>query len=315
VFPPVDAVDAETLVTADGHLVYYESFGNPDGVPIVFLHGGPGSGASVNQRRLLDPALFRAVIVDQRGTGRSRPLASDPGASRDTNTTQLLISDLEAIREHLGIERWVLAGFSWGTTLGLAYALAHRDRCRGLLLALVTTTSAREVRWITRDVGEIFPREYERFVAFIPDALRALPNVTAYAEMLWGSDVELAERAAVEWCRWEDAHVSLAPGHRPNPRYEDPEFRLRFARLVTHYWSHAAFVEEDALLLGSAELSGLPVILVHGRFDVSSPLSTAWRLHHAIDTSELHILDESGHGDGSDFMPTVLAALDRLGRS
>ena len=311
---PVATVQSYILETSDGHRVYYEAFGNPLGVPIVYLHGGPGSGASVNQRRLFDPDLFHVVMVDQRGSGRSRPLASEPDAVAATNTTQLLIEDLEAIRESLGFEDWLLAGFSWGTTLALAYAQAHPSRCRGLLAALVTTTSADEVRWITRDVGAIFPREYERFVTFIPEHLRDRPNVDAYAEMLWGDDASLEADAAVEWCRWEDAHVSLAPGHVSNARFEDPEFQLRFARLVTHYWRHAAFLGENELLRNASVLDGKPITLIHGRFDVSSPLATAWSLHRSISSSELIVLEESGHGDGDDFMPTVLGALQRLGR-
>lgn len=308
-------VQTHTLHTTDGHDVYFEEFGNRRGVPLVLLHGGPGSGTSVNQRPFFDPALFRVVFVDQRGSGRSRPLAEEAGADPTTNTTHHLISDLEAIRERLAIDAWVLAGFSWGTTLALAYAESHPERCRGVMAALVTTTSAREVAWITDGVGVIFPREYERFVSHIPPALRQFRNVDAYATMLWGPDPDVAAAAAREWCAWEDAHVSLAPGHRPNPRFEDPAFRLRFARLVTHYWRHAAFLSEDQILRDAAILEGLPIHFIHGRFDVSSPLATAWHLHRAIASSELHVLDESGHGDGADFRPTCQDALRELARS
>lgn len=304
-------VDADVLVTDDGHRVYFETFGNAGGVPLLYLHGGPGSGASVNQRAFFDRDLFRVVFVDQRGSGRSRPLAED-ATDPSTNTTQHLIADCEAIRERLGIDRWVLAGFSWGTTLALAYAEAHPERCRGIMAALVTTTSAREVRWITADVGCLFPSEYDRFTSFVPAQLRHLPTVDAYAEMLWGPDEVLRAAAAREWCAWEDAHVSLAPGHRPNERFDDPAFRLRFARLVTHYWRHAAFLEDEQLIRDAHILSGRPVVLIHGRYDVSSPLATAWRLHREIAGSELHVLGESGHGDGSDFLPTCREALHQL---
>lgn len=312
-FEPVHAVQAASLATADGQHVYYEVFGNPRGIPLVFLHGGPGSGASVNQRRLFDPEVFRVVIVDQRGCGRSRPLAEEDDASGSLNTTPLLIEDLEAIREALGVDAWVLVGFSWGTTLAFAYALAHPERCRGIVAGLVTTGSAREVRWLTYDVGRIFPREYERFVGAIPGDLAHLSPVDAYASMLWGAGEERRGLAAREWCRWEDAHVSLAPGHRPNPRYDDPAFRLRFARLVTHYWRHDCFLGEDEILRRAGELDGMPVSLIHGRFDVSSPLETAWRLHRSLPSSELVVLGESGHGDGDDFVPAVLASLARYG--
>jgi proline iminopeptidase len=311
-----DVVSArsDVLTTADGHDVYFETFGNESGVPLLFLHGGPGSGCSVNQRRFFDGDTFRSVFIDQRGCGRSRPLAetvTDPS----TNTTQHLIADCEAIRERLGIDRWVVAGFSWGTTLALAYAQAHPERCRGVMAALVTTTSAREVRWLTTDVGCLFPAEYEQFTTFIPAHLRHLSNVEAYGEMLWGPDADEQAAAAREWCLWEDTHVSLAPGHAHNDRYDDPVFRLRFARLVTHYWRHAAFLDDEQLIRHASTLEGIPISLIHGRYDVSSPIETAWRLHQAIGSSELLILDESGHGDGSDFRPTCQGALQRLAQA
>jgi proline iminopeptidase len=169
-------------------------------------------------------------------------------------------------------------GLSWGTTLGLAYAQAHPGRVAALVLAAVTTTSRREVEWITHEVGRLFPEAWERFAAAVPDALRRLPLVDAYAALLADPDPAVRERAARAWCAWEDAHVSLTPGHRPNPRYADPAFRLRIARLVTHYWRHAAFLAEDQLLRDAPRLDDIPGVLIHGRYDVSSPLETAWRL-------------------------------------
>jgi proline iminopeptidase len=201
---------------------------------------------------------------------------------------------------------------SWGSTLGLAYAQAYAHRVGALVLALVTTTSRREVEWITHDVGRIFPREWHRFVTSVPDSLRHLPLTDAYATLLFDADPALRDRAAREWCAWEDAHVSLTPGHLPNPRYEDPEFRLRFARLVTHYWRHAAFLEEDQLLRDAATLNGIPGVLIHGRHDVSGPLDTAWQLSQRWSTSELHVLDDAGHGGGDTFVPTVVKALNRF---
>jgi len=315
-FAPVESVEEFSLHTDDGHRVYFERFGNPNGVPLVFLHGGPGSGASKNQRRLFDPQLFNVVIVDQRGSGRSWPLAEDPAADRSSNTTHHLIADLEQIRELLGIETWILAGFSWGTTLALAYACYHPGRVRGIMAALVTTTSRHEVKWITHDVGEIFPIEHHRFAAFVADTVDPnieLSIVSAYASILWGPHSDRREQAAIEWCRWEDAHVSLAPGHQHNTKYDDPDFRIRFARLVTHYWSNSAFLGDDFLLRLIPAISGIPMFFIHGKYDVSSPLSTAWRLSRSIDSAELIILDESGHGDGQDFLPAVLGSLRKLG--
>jgi proline iminopeptidase len=311
-FPPIDPYDSGLLDTGDGHQVYWECCGNPTGQPALYLHGGPGSGCTPGSRRLFDPDAYRAVLFDQRGCGRSRPLASEPDADLGTNTTAHLIADIEALRRYHGVDRWTILGLSWGSTLGLAYAQAHPQRVKALVLGPVTTTSRREVEWITRDVGRIFPREWGRFAAAVPEALRHLPPVDAYATLLFDADPAVREHAAREWCIWEEAHVSLAPGHRPNPRYDDAEFRLGFARLVTHYWRHAAFLEEDQLLRDAAKLDGIPGVLVHGRYDVSGPLETAWRLSLRWSTSELHVIDDAGHGDGNAFLAAILDALARF---
>ena len=257
-FPEIEPYDSGMLDVGDGHQVYWECCGNPAGKPALYLHGGPGSGCSPGQRRFFDPDAYRVVLFDQRGSGRSRPLASVPDADLSANTTPHLIADIEALRQLHGVERWTVLGMSWGTTLGLAYAQAHSRRVDALVLALVTTTSRREVEWITHDVGRIFPREWNRFVTAVPDTLRHLPLADAYATLLFDADPAVRDHAAREWCAWEDAHVSLTPGHLPNPRYDDPEFRLGFARLVTHYWRHAAFLGEEQLLHGAATLDGIP---------------------------------------------------------
>ena len=311
-FPPIAPYASGMLDVGDGHEIYWECCGNPDGKPALFLHGGPGSGCSVNQRRFFDPERYRAVLFDQRGCGRSRPLAGEPGADLSANTTHHLIADIEALRRLLDVDRWTILGVSWGTTLALAYAETHPQRVHALLLGFVTNTTRREVEWITHDVGRIFPREWDRFAAAVPEELRHLPLVDAYAEMLFDPDPAVREHAAREWCAWEDAHVSLTPGHQPSPRYQDPEFRLRFARLVTHYWRHAAFLEEDQLIRNAPVLDGIPGFLIAGRYDVSGPLETAWRMSKRWTTGELHILDDAGHGGGDTFTPLVIDALARF---
>lgn len=311
-FPAVEPFESGLLDVSDGHRVYFECVGQPGGKPALFLHGGPGSGCSLGARSFFDPAVYCAVLFDQRGTGRSRPLASDVDADLSTNTTANLIADIERLREHLGIERWAVLALSWGTTLALAYAQTHPKQVSALVLALVTTTSRREVDWITREVGCLFPREWRRFADAVPDSLRHLPLVDAYATLLFDHDRDVREHAAREWCAWEDAHVSLTPAHVPNPRFENAEFRLRFARLVTHYWRHAAFLEEEQLLRDAPILDGIPGILIHGRYDVSSPLETAWRLSQRWSTSHLHLLDDAGHGGGDTFFGTVTGALNRM---
>jgi proline iminopeptidase len=311
-FPAIEPRDTGMLAVGDAHEIYWERSGNPKGLPAVFLHGGPGSGARPNQRRIFDPDLYDAVLFDQRGAGRSRPLASDVDADLSSNTTQHLIADIEKLREHLGIERWTVLGMSWGSTLGLAYAEAHPDRVTALVVALVGTTTRREVEWITQDVGRIFPKEWDRFAGAVPPALRHLRLVDAYATLLFDPDPEVRDHAAREWCAWENAHVSLAPNYTPNPRYEDPEYRLRFARLVTHYWRNAAFLEEGQLLRDAAVLNGIPGALICGKYDVSGPLETAWRISQVWTTSRLEVIDDSGHGGGDAFLSAVIEALIEL---
>lgn len=304
-FAAIDPFDHGMLDVGDGQQIYWECCGNPEGAPVVYLHGGPGSGCTPGSRRLLDPAFYKIVLTDQRGCGRSRPPV-EKAADLEVNTTAHLIRDLECLRERLRIDRWTVLGASWGTTLGLAYAQQHPNRINAMVLACVTTTSSREVLWITRDVGRIFPEQWAQFAAIDPgDAAEDRRLVDVYAALVFSSDPEVRERAAREWCNWEDTHVSLVPGYRPNPRFEDKAFRLLFARLVTHYWRHAAFLTEGQLIRNASVLDGIPGALIHGRHDISSPLETAWNLHEAWRGSVLRVVDDAGHGGGS--MPAVIA--------
>ena len=311
-FPAVEPYDCGMLAVDAGHKVYWECCGNVAGLPALYLHGGPGGGFSPGQRRFFDPNAYRAVLFDQRGCGRSRPLASEADADLSANTTAHLIADIEALRRLQGVERWTILGLSWGTTLALAYAQAHPQRVKALVLGLVTTTSRREVEWITRDVGRIFPEEWERFATAIPETLRHLPLVDAYAALLFDADPAVRDHAARAWCAWEDSHISLTPGHQPNPRYADRDFRLGFARLVTHYWRHAAFLEDEQLIRDAATLNGIPGVLIHGRYDVSGPLEAAWRLSQRWSTCRLHVLDDAGHGGGDSLYASIVGALNEF---
>jgi proline iminopeptidase len=311
VYPECEATDSGHLEVGDGHTLYWETVGRSDGVPAVFLHGGPGAGCSRYARRYFNPAAYRAVLVDQRGCGRSRPLADGPGVDLRTNTTAHLIDDLERVREHLRVDRWVVVGVSWGVTLGLAYAQKHPGRVRAMVLAAVTSGERREIEWITRDMGRIFPREWEQFVDAVPPAERGGDLSAAYARLLADADPAVREHAARSWCVWEDTHVSLMPGWQPDPRYEDPVFRSVFSRLVTHYWSHGCFLSDGELLAGMHRLAGIPGVLIHGRYDVSSPPDVAWKLHRAWPGSELRLIDDAGHGGGG-FSANLAAALDNL---
>lgn len=308
-YPPVEPYETGLLPVTDGNVLYWEIVGNPDGVPAVYVHGGPGGGSSPGARRYFDPAAYRAVLFDQRGCGHSVPLADSPDVDLGANTTWHLVSDMEALREHLGIDRWVVAGTSWGVTLGLVYAQAHPGRVIAMVLAAVTSGTRRETEWITRDIGRVFPREWEAFAGGVPAAERGGDLAAAYARLLASPDPAVREEAARAWCAWEDTHVSLMPGWKPSPAYADSTFRSVFARLVTHYWSHGCFLPDGQVLAGMPRLAGIPATLIHGRYDVSGPADVAWQLHRAWPGSELILLDDAGHGGGT-FHEEVTRALN-----
>ncbi|WP_112133561.1 prolyl aminopeptidase [Glycomyces dulcitolivorans] len=312
-YPPIEPYEHGMLDVGDGDLVYWEACGDPGGKPALVLHGGPGSGSGPFWRRLFDPEAYRIVAFDQRGCGRSTPDAADPQTSLAANTTDHLIADIERLRAHLGIDRWLVIGGSWGVTLALAYAERHPASVSELVLFSVTNTTRREVEWVTRDMGRVFPEEWARFRDAVPETDRDGDLAAAYARMLADPDPAVREKAALEWCRWEDVHVSTAPGHRPDPRYEDPRFRMRFARLVTHYWANAAFVEDGALLRDAAKLNGIPGVLIHGRMDISSPADVAWNLAQVWQDAELVLISDEGHGASGDAtVEAIRRATDRF---
>lgn len=309
VFPPIEPHACGLLAVGDDNEIYWEASGRPDGIPVLHLHGGPGAGLGPGgYRRRVDPSTHLVVGLDQRGCGRSRPLVTDRAADLGTNTTSELIEDVEALRRHLGIETWLVDGVSWGTTLALAYAQAHPTRTTGLVLTAVTTTSTTEVEWLTEAMGRVFPREWESFADAV-DRREGERLVDAYARALTSTDAQVRQAAARAWCTWEDVHVSLAPGHRPDPRFDDPHIRAVLATLITHYWSHAGFGGDD-ILGRMSRIADIPGVLVHGRWDVSSPLATAWELHRRWPASQLVVVDE-GHG-GLEMMAEATAAITGL---
>ncbi len=312
-FPPIAPFATGHLPLSDGQTLYWETSGNPTGRPAVYLHGGPGGGIMTRYRQHFDPARWLVVGFEQRGCGRSLPLATDPAHDLAANTTQTLIADLEALRTHLGVESWLVYGASWGTTLALAYAQAHPERVSGLVLAAVTTTSRFEVAWVTEQMRRIFPCEWDALAAAMAPA-PGQPLIEACHDRITSPDPLVRERAARAWCTWEDVHMSLAPDHRPNERFEDPAFRLLFATLVIRYWRHAGFIEGEGLLAGMGRIAHLPGVLIHGKLDVSSPLETAWDLHRAWPGSRLVVVDQDGHG-GEAMANEVTRAVATLGES
>ncbi|KMO42684.1 proline iminopeptidase [Methylobacterium tarhaniae] len=294
---PAPLIDCGLLTVADGDRIYWETSGHPDGRPALYLHGGPGSGLKTGgYRRHFDGARYRVVGIDQRGCGRSRPLATQDLARLSRNTTQTLIADIEAVRRHLGIESWLVSGASWGTTLALAYAQRHPDRVRALVLAAVTTTSRDEITWITETVGRVFPEAWQAFVE--ASGRRGDERIVdAYARRLVGSDASDRGRAARDWNAWEAMHVSLDPSSPQGPLPNDPERNAVFATLVTHYWANDGFLRgPDAILAGMDHLRAIPGVLIHGRRDISGPAVTAWQLHRLWPASRLCIVEAEGHG-------------------
>jgi proline iminopeptidase len=301
-YPPIEPYDTGMLDVGDANFVYYEACGNPGGKPAVVVHGGPGSGCTAGQREYFDPDRYRVVLFDQRGCGRSRPHASDPATDMRHNTTGHLLADMELLREHLDINRWLLSGSSWGSTLILAYAERYPQRVSEVVISGVTTTRRCEIDWLYRGLARFFPEEWERFRAGVPAADRDGDLVAAYARLLEDADPRVRAQAATDWTAWEDATVSLEPHGKPNA-YSDrpPADLLARARIVAHYFAHGAWLEEGALLHAAQRLAGIPSVLIHGRLDLGAPLHTAWALAHAWPDANLIVIDDSGH-TGSDTM-------------
>jgi proline iminopeptidase len=295
-YPITDAYSSGRLKVGDGHEVHWEVAGNPDGKPAVMLHGGPGSGSSPRHRAMFNPDRYMIVQFDQRNCGRSTPNAGEPRVDLSTNTTQHLIADIERLRAALDIDRWLVWGGSWGTTLGLAYAQTHPGSVTELLLGSVTTTTRSEVHWLTRAMGRIFPERWQDFHDFLPPDSQYDDLASAYNRILMDPDPTVHGPAAMAWCDWEDTHVSIAGGYEPYLRNQEPRFRLCFARLVTHYWGNAGFLEDGQLLGDAEKLTGIPTFLAHGRQDISSPVDIPVALAASIPDAELFIAETEGHG-------------------
>ncbi|MFC8242886.1 prolyl aminopeptidase [Streptomyces chartreusis] len=321
-YPQIEPYDHGLLDVGDGNRIYWETCGNPRGKPALVLHGGPGSGCGPFSRRHFDPDAYRIVLLDQRGCGRSTPHAGAYDTDMSVNTTAHLIADLERLRAHLGIERWLVRGASWGSVLGLRYAQTHPSAVSELVLTLVATGSDAEVRLLTRGLGRIFPEAFERFLGVLPAAERGGDLAAAYNRLIESPDPDVRARAARAWTDWETAIVPAPP--RSVERFEDPVFRMGFARTVTHYWGNGHFLGEagdasagpEGVVLRDAHLlKGIPGTLVQGSLDLGNLLGIVWRLHHAWPGSELVVVDEAGHDAGAPGVADALvAATDKYAR-
>lgn len=294
------------LDVGDGNQVFWQCSDAGIGQPVLIVHGGPGSGRPRSAHKLFDRRVFRIVSFDQRGCGNSVPSAADPATNMAHNTTDYLLADMEALRRHLHIDRWLLYGGSWGSTLILAYAQRHPDRVIGIVLVGVTMTRRQEIDWLYRGLRLFLPIEWQHFRAGVPAESRGGDLVEAYRQLMESSDSAARHQAAQDWCTWEDAaiaHESLGtPGHytaKPDAA------KLAFVRICTHYFAHAAWLEEDQLLRNAHRLKGIPGVLIHGRLDLSAPLRTAWELAQEWPDAELKVIEDSGHS-GSPAMTTAI---------
>ena len=312
-YPEVEPYDHGMLDGGDGNLIYWECCGHPSGKPAIVLHGGPGSGCAPWFRQLFDPSSYRVVLFDQRNCGRSRPHAADPTTDLSANTTHHLLGDIESLRRRLGIERWLVLGGSWGSALGLAYAEANPERVSEMILFGVTSGRRSEVDWLFRGgIARFFPEQWSRFLAAAGSMGRDLDVVRAYAAMLDDPVPEVRRRAAFEWCVWESATPHWPPHEGLDHRFQDPDYAMAFARIVTHYIQHDLFLEDDLLIRNAGALSKIPGVLINGRFDFQSPIANAWELRRAWSGAELVIVDGAGHTAGEGIGREIVRATDRF---
>ena len=315
-YPEIEPYDHGMLDVGEGNRIYWEVCGDPDGKPAVALHGGPGSGSSTGARRLFDPDAYRIVLFDQRGCGRSTPHASDVRTNLSVNMTEHLLKDVEHLRQHLGIDEWMILGGSWGSTLGLAYAERNPQRVTEIVLVGVTTTRRSEIDWLYRGVAPLFPEQWARFREGVPELERDGDLVEAYHRLLNSPEPAVRAKAAKDWHDWEAATLSMDPNGKAPPQWSQPEFRMARARIVTHYFCHQAWLEDGILLREADALAGIPGVMVQGRLDLAGPLVTAWELAQVWPDSELVIVSGAGHSSADPGMSeSVIAATDRFART
>lgn len=299
-YSPIEPYSTDWLELDAPHRMYYEESGKPNGVPVVFLHGGPGAGASPNHRRFFDPDFYRIIIFDQRGAGRSTPLGE-----LSNNTTPHLIADIERLRRHLGIDRWLVFGGSWGSTLAIAYAEAHPQRCTGLILRGVFLCRRSEIQWFLYDIRNIFPEPWRRFAEFVPQPERA-DLLAAYYRRLIDPSPAVHMPAARSWSIFEGSCSTLLPSSETVDYYAGDVVALGLARIEAHYFKHDIFLPLDSLLQNVERLRNIPAVIVQGRYDAVCPIVTADDLVRAWPEAEYIVIPDAGH---SAFEPGISAAL------
>jgi proline iminopeptidase len=292
-YPPIEPYRTGMLPVTDGHTLYFEESGNPEGKPVVFVHGGPGGGTEAKQRRFFDPSVYRIVLFDQRGCGKSTPFAS-----LEANTTWHLVADMERLREHLKIEKWQVFGGSWGSTLALAYAQTHPQRTTELVLRGIFLLRKWEIDWFYQEgTSHIFPDAWEKYLAPIPEAERG-DLVTAYYKRLTSSDPKVRSEAAKAWSMWEGRTSYLLPNESYLSKTGEDAFADAFARIECHYFVNGGWLKDDKALLAKPNIDKIrkiPGVIVNGRYDVVCPMESAWALHRAWPEADLRIAEDAGH--------------------
>ncbi|HSS65102.1 MAG TPA: prolyl aminopeptidase [Gammaproteobacteria bacterium] len=303
-YPPAEPYETGHLAVTGGHSLYYEEVGTRDGKPAVFIHGGPGAGAQLFDRRFFDPGRYRVVLFDQRGCGRSTP-----HASLEENTTRHLVEDIERLRTHLGIDRWLVFGGSWGSTLSLAYAETHPDSVTELVLRGIFLLRKKEISWFYQEgASAIFPDEWEKYLAPIPEEERH-DLVAAYYKRLTSDDEKTRLEAARAWSQWEGSTLSLYPDEKRVQFFGGEDFATAFARIECHYFINGAFLERESQLLDNVDrIRHIPGVVVQGRYDICTPAQSAWELHRAWPEAEFHLIPDAGHASNE---PGILDALVR----
>ncbi|NLS03022.1 prolyl aminopeptidase [Rhizobium sp. P32RR-XVIII] len=289
-YPEIEPYASGHLDVGGGHKIYWERSGTPGAKPAVFLHGGPGGGFSAVHRRLFDPKLYDVLLFDQRGCGKSTP-----HASLEANTTWDLVADIERLREMVGVDKWMVFGGSWGSTLALAYAEKHPERASELVVRGIYTLTKAELDWYYQfGVSEMFPDKWERFIAPIPPEERH-EMMQAYHRRLTGADRTVALEAAHAWSIWEGETITLLPEPSTSGKFEGVEFAYAFARIENHFFVNAGWLEEGQLIREAHKLKDIPGVIVHGRYDMPCPARFAWALHKAWPTAEFHLIEGAGH--------------------
>ncbi len=299
-FPPISPYSTGFLEVDDIHSLYWEQSGNPDGVPILLLHGGPGAGSTPAHRRFFDPDFYRIIIFDQRGAGRSAPL----GCLED-NTLEHLIQDIEALRKRMGVERWHLFGGSWGSTLALAYAQTHPERCISLIMRGIFLMEQAEVDWFLYGMKMIFPEAWEQFAAVIPED-RQDDLLSAYHELLTSPDDKKRMEAAIAWSLYETACSSLYPNYETITTDDQKAQAQALARIESHYFLNGVISEENSLTKGIDKIRSIPSTIIHGRYDVICPIHTAYHLHTIWPEADYIVVPDSGHSSLDDGVRTRL---------